>query len=177
MSQSIQHLVNNRVDVDRLARRSNLDVHGKSIDDLSSIIIGHYLAFSFATRGRQDQLAFVDKGDTRSADAHGAPALSTRFVSHYGSELAVTPALGVETEARLNPLNVAPGAPLGDALVGVQLVMTQSDITMVENAQSVPSPSSSEMLKRVPSNASFVRRATTSPIALTEIEKFIDLGE
>src|SRR4249920_2219485 len=77
----------------------------------------------------------------------------------------------------LKTKKVAVGAPVGDADVGMALVIMQSPSTTDSNAQSSPIFSWSVMSKRLPSIASAVSRAATSPIALTVMEKVIDCGE
>src|SRR5262249_1547790 len=77
----------------------------------------------------------------------------------------------------LNPEKVAVGAPVGDALDGVALVMRHSDRTIDLNDQSSPLNSWSVTSKRLAFSASAVSRAAASPIALTVSEKVIDFGE
>ena len=80
------------------------------------------------------------------------------------------------TACMLKPEKVAVGAPVGDADVGVALVIMQSPNTTNSNDQSSPIFSCRVMSKRVPCIANAVSRAATSPMALTVMREGHRLG-
>src|SRR5262244_546316 len=104
------------------------------------------------------------------------PVASTRLAPLSRSSLAIvrparygislrTPVLLSEAACMLKPEKVAVGAPLGDALDGVALVMRHSDRTIDLNDQSSPLNSCSVTSKRLALSASAVSLAAASPIA------------
>src|SRR5690349_11384731 len=86
-----------------------------------------------------------------------------RPAPRYGISLR-TPLLLSEAACMLKPEKVAVGAPLGDALDGVALVIRHSDRTIDLNDQSSPLNSWSVTSKRLALSASAVSLAAASPI-------------
>src|SRR6266576_2351963 len=111
------------------------------------------------------------RGSCRPRGPHFQPRLA-----RHGIEFR-PPLASSADAAKLNPENVAAGAPEMLAALGCALVMTHCDMTTVLNDQSLPFASCSVTSKRLPLSARAVSFPAASPIAGTVMEKDMACGE
>jgi hypothetical protein len=168
--QALERVVCKLVAINPAAKVHDMDLDREMEVHVSPVGLSDGCRLGFAAGSGKNKFAGMDECDPRSPD----PRCRRRGVAAHGTVIA-SPPFGVTVLARLNPVKVALGAPVGVAAPGWADVMMQSVKTTLLNAQSLPSCCCTRTLNRVPSSASFVSRPTAPPMARTVMLKVIAL--